>query len=78
MSFWVENKEEATELEKKNGTNSISFKMEQNSMRTRRISSKNKAAQKRENQGKRLQGCIKLELIIGFTVHTEKNLKLRS
>lgn len=47
-------------------------------MRTRRISSKNKAAQKRENQGKRLQGCIKLELIIGFTVHTEKNLKLRS
>lgn len=41
-------------------------------MRTRRICSKNKAAQKRENQGKCLQECIKLEYIIGFNVHTQK------
>lgn len=56
MSFWVKNKEEDTKLEKKNGANSISFKMEQNSMKTRRICSKNKAALTRENQGKCLQG----------------------
>ncbi|XP_077712279.1 mitochondrial inner membrane protease subunit 2 isoform X2 [Canis aureus] len=38
-----------------------SFKMEQNSRRTRRICSKNKAAQKRENQGSFLSDslCIK-------------------